>query len=109
VRRDIIHPYPFVAVTVTCGIITVEAVALYAILRPPTYSQHPRRAVAAFAIFLPWCVAEFFFISGWTDQAGYCYANGLFLRFTLVLLLVIACFGFLARTRTRTQRSSMPR
>jgi len=101
-RRDVIHPYPLWAVVITCAIITVESVGLFAILRPASFIEHPRRAVIGFAICLPVCGAEFFFVSGWTDQAGYCYSNGLFLRTALALLLLAACLGFAARARLHT-------
>ncbi len=101
VRRDIPHPYPAVGVMVMCAIISVEAVAVYAILRPRSFVAHPRRALAGLAVFVPLAMAENVFLSGWTDQAGYCYANGLFLRSVLIYLVIAAIAGQVLRMRPR--------
>jgi hypothetical protein len=90
VRRDILRPYPTVGVLVMCAIISVEAVGVYAILRPRSFVAHPRRAIAGLAVFVPVAMAEYFFLSAWTDQAGYCYANGVFLRAVLIYLVIAA-------------------
>ena len=83
------HPYPTEAVTWTCGIMIAEALGLYFILRPLTFAHHPRRALIALAVFGFLWGADFFFIGGWTDQAGYAYANGFFLRYVLLFLGVL--------------------
>jgi hypothetical protein len=101
VRRDIPHPYPTIGVMVMCAIISVEAVAVYAILRPRSFVARPRRALAGLAVFVPLAMAEYFFLSGWTDQAGYCYANGLFLRSALIYLVIAAIAGHVLRMRPR--------
>ncbi len=101
VRRDISRPYPAMGVMVMSAIISVEAVAVYAILRPRSFVAHPRRALAGLAVFVPLAMAEYFFLSGWTDQAGYCYANGLFLRSALIYFVIAAAAGQVLRMRPR--------
>ena len=97
VRRDVPHPYPLVGVFLTCLLITAEAGALVGLLRPATFSQRPGRALIAVAILLALCFGEFLFRA--TDQPGYYYSNGLFLRAALALSLLAACLGFVARVR----------
>jgi hypothetical protein len=88
---------------VMCVIISVEAIAVYAILRPRSFVASPRRALAGLAVFVPLAMAEYFFLSGWTDQAGCCYANGLFLRSVLIYLVIAAMAGQVLRVRLRNE------
>jgi len=88
---------PLVAVLLTCLLITAEAGALFGIMRPASFSQRPGRALIAVAVLLPVCFGEFLFRA--TDQPGYYYSNGFFLRTALVLSLIAACPGFAARAR----------
>jgi hypothetical protein len=83
-------------------IISVEAAVLYAVLRPLTLAVRPRRALVALAVFVPLTVADYFFLSGWTDQAGYCYANGVFLRSALIYLLVAGMAARILKSATQT-------
>ena len=101
VRRDIPHPYPTGGVLFVCAIISVEAIALYAILRPRSFVARPSRAIVALAVFVPLAVAEYLFLSGWTDQAGHCYANGFFLRSALIYLVIAAVAGQIMRMGAR--------
>ena len=101
VRMDVPHPYPTGGVLFVCAIISVEATALYAILRPRSFVARPSRAIVALAVFVPLAVAEYLFLSGWTDQAGHCYANGFFLRSALIYLVIAAVAGQITRMRAR--------
>jgi hypothetical protein len=92
------RPYPVRRVLTVCGIITLEFAALFAIIRPFSLSG-PRRVPIAIAVFVPLWIAELFFISGWTDQAGYCYSNGFFLFRAVCLLSVAAVIAFLISRR----------
>jgi hypothetical protein len=97
------HPYPVRAVFITCCIITVEFVLLFSILRPFSLSGH-RRLWIALGVFAPLWIADFLLISGGTDQAGYCYSNGLFLFFANVFLVVTTTISFLiCRRRPETK------
>jgi hypothetical protein len=91
------HPtdrqYPVAGVLTVCGFITAEAGLLFAILRPFSLSDY-RRVLIALVIFVSLWVVEFFLISGWTDQAGYCYSNGFFLSFSVCFLGVAAVLSF---------------
>jgi hypothetical protein len=102
VRRSVPHQYPIGAVLVMSVIISVEAAVLYAVLRPLTLAVRPRRALVALAVFVPLTVADYFFLSGWTDQAGYCYANGVFLRSALIYLLVAGMAARILKSATQT-------
>jgi hypothetical protein len=97
VLSDVAYPYPLAAVFWTCLLITAEAGALFAILRPASFSQRPGRAVIAVAILVPVCFGEYLLRA--TDQAGYYYSNGFFLRTALALSLIAACLGFAVRVR----------
>jgi hypothetical protein len=99
VPGDIPDPYPLRAVFLTCLLITAEAGTLFGILRPGSFSRCPGRALIAAAILLPVCLGEFLFRA--TDQPGYYYSNGLFLRTALALSIVAACLGFIARVLDR--------
>lgn len=88
--RGVIRPYPTEAVIQISSIITVETVVLFCILRPGSFSRRPRRAPIALAIFGLLWIADFFLISGWTDQAGYAYANGGFLCVAVVFLAILS-------------------
>jgi hypothetical protein len=87
------HPYPVHAVFITCCIITVEFVLLFSILRPFSLSS-PHRLWIALGIFAPLWIADFMFISGMPDQAGYCYSNGFFLFFADAFLVVATIISF---------------
>jgi len=104
VRHAATRPYPVRAVFFTCGVITAEFFALLAILRPFGLSSH-RRVLVALGVFVPLWIADFVFISGWTDQAGYCYSNGTFLLFTDAFLSVTGAAAFLL-FRKRSQKPS---
>ena len=88
VRNPHEHPYPTEGVQITCLIITVEAALLLAILWPFNLSK--RRTLRALAVFVPLWMADFFFVSGWTDQSGYAYSNGFFLLLAIGFSAVIA-------------------
>jgi hypothetical protein len=92
------RPYPTHAVILTCCIITFEFVSLFAILRPFSLSG-PRRVLVALGIFAPLWVADNVFFSGWTDQPGYCYANGYFLFFVDAFLCILAVILFRKRSQ----------
>lgn len=94
------RPYPVVGVLTVCGIITIEAGVLFVILRPFNLSNY-RRVLIALAVFVPLWFLEFFLISGVTDQAGYCYANGFFLSCSVCFLGIAAVLSFLMSRRRR--------
>ena len=86
------RPYPVRAVIVTCGIISAELALLLAILRPTGISR--KRVFIALAVFGPLWFADYSLVSGWTDQAGYCYSNGRFLGLIVAFLIVsLLVFG----------------
>jgi hypothetical protein len=89
VRNDIAHPYPVCGVLVTCGFITAESSLLFAILHPFSLFC-TRRVLIALAVFGSLCIADFILVSAWTDQAGYYYSNGFFLRLTVFSLIIVA-------------------
>ncbi len=99
VRRDIPHPYPTIGVLAMCMVISVEALAVYAILRPRSFVASPRRAIVGLAVFVPLAVVEYLFGSGCTDQAGWCYADGFFLRSVLIYLVIAALAGQVLRPK----------
>ena len=93
VRHAATRPYPVRAIFFTCGVITAEFVALLATLPPFSLSGH-RRVLVALGVFVPLWIADFVFMNGWTDQAGYCYSNGTFLLFTDAFLSVTGVVAF---------------
>jgi hypothetical protein len=88
------RPYPVRGVLTVCGVITAESALLFGIVRPFSLLSH-RRVLIALAVFVPLWIAEFILISGWTDQAGYCYSNGLFLLCAVCFLSVAAVLSIL--------------
>jgi predicted branched-subunit amino acid permease len=89
VPPSLIGPYPVTAVIITSAVITAESVLLSIILRPKTYQHTSRRAAVAIAIFGSLWVADCTFVSAWTDQAGYRYANADFLFGVVLFLLAL--------------------
>lgn len=102
VRHAADHPYPVREVFITCCIITVEFIVLFLILRPFSSSSR-RRFWVALGIFAPLWIADFAFISGWTDQAGYCYSNHFFLT-VADAFLVVATILFFDNSQTNGDR-----
>jgi len=90
VRHPYERPYPTEPVLITCLIITTESALLFAILWPFDFSK--RRTPVALAVFVPLLMADYFFVSGWTDQAGYAYSNGFFLMLAVGFLIVASLF-----------------
>jgi hypothetical protein len=104
VRHPYERPYPTEPVLITCLIITAESALLFAILWPFNFSK--RRTLVAFAVFVPLLMADYFFLSGWTDQAGYAYSNGFFLMLAVGFLIVASLFRIFALLRRPTPKST---
>jgi hypothetical protein len=97
------RPYPVRAVVMTCGIISTESALLFALLRPFSISR--RRVFTALAVFATLWFADLMLVSGWSDQAGYCYSNGFFLLLTVGLLIfasAVSIFLFRKQSPTKT-------
>jgi hypothetical protein len=99
--KDIPHPYPLLSIFVVWGIITTEAAILYAILRPSSFSSHPRRVLPALVAFVPLWVADYVFNSAATDLPGYYYSNGFFLLLTVFFLGMVAATVIVLAVRAR--------
>jgi hypothetical protein len=80
--------YPLLEVLGVVGLITGEAVLLYAIIRPGSYRRSWRRALVATALFAALASADLALSSSVTCGPGYVYANLLFLVPVLLVLLV---------------------
>lgn len=109
--RGRIHPpYPIGGVLEASAFMSVELIFLFAILRPFSFYQRPRRALYALYLFVPVWIMEFFLISGWTDQAGFVYANGHFLFMAVVFLgaLSVVCFlrSWLRRRKSAVSKTA---
>ena len=109
VPQDEPHPYPIVGVVVMSGIITLEAVGLYAIVRPCNLTALGNRSLLALGIFILWTVGEYLFVRGWTDQAGYWFANAFFLRSALVYLVIAIINYQVMRLLINFRTKSKPR
>ena len=83
------RPYPVREVWIVCQIITAESALLFAIIRPFSLAR-PRRVWLALAVFVPIEMVDNGFFSGWSDQPGHYYSNGIFLFFTNVFLFISA-------------------
>ena len=94
------HPYPVGGVLEFCIIITVESGLMFAIVRPFNLPRL-RRFVIALAVFIALSIADYVFISGWTDQDGYCYSNRYFLFCAVCFLTASAFLSDSLQARTR--------
>jgi hypothetical protein len=106
--HGVIRPYPTEAVIWTCGIMTIETVILYCILRPNTFVHRPRRMFVALAVFVPLWITEGFFSLA-TDLPRYCYSNALFLTYLVLFLGLLSIISlphdFGRRHATRPHQS----
>ena len=92
--------YPWREVARLCLVLTIETVAVIAVLRPWSYERHWRRAAVAFAGMAP--VALWEAATSYTDQPGYHYVN-----FHFTWLLVLGLLVLTIRSFTATRGSAI--
>jgi hypothetical protein len=97
--------YPWWPVARVCAVVTLESLALYAVLRWGPIRQRSRRAFAAAA--LAFALLGFEMLFQRTDQAGWAYTNEAFAGLATLVLMGYA-LGLTASARASSEHVAPP-